>query len=168
MVDAERAALSRPRWAEQWGRMCHSVVKRRLTVRGDRRPPRSACLPLCAAQGGPPQFIAESHCVVESSKNFSLKQRAGRNQRDCREEQGSKGADAAITEPTAQPSLRLVNMWKRFQNPSSLSSLCSSQERWHALAQAGCHITPAGRGCAGRGPSCLVMIVLYVVVSSRA
>jgi hypothetical protein len=30
-------------------------------------------------QGGPAQFIAESHCVVRTWKNFSLKQRAGRS-----------------------------------------------------------------------------------------
>jgi coenzyme Q-binding protein COQ10 len=30
-------------------------------------------------QGGPAQFIAESHCAVESWKNLSLKQRAGRS-----------------------------------------------------------------------------------------
>jgi hypothetical protein len=44
-------------------------------------------------QGGPTQFIAESHCAVESWKNFSLKQRAGRRLRDCREEQGCNGAE---------------------------------------------------------------------------
>jgi hypothetical protein len=30
-------------------------------------------------QGGPTHCIAESHCVVRSWKNFSLKQRAGRS-----------------------------------------------------------------------------------------
>jgi hypothetical protein len=39
-------------------------------------------------QGGPPHFIAESHYAVRSWKNFSLKQRAGRSSRNCREEQG--------------------------------------------------------------------------------
>src|ERR1700692_1223763 len=43
-------------------------------------------------QGGPTEFIAESHCAVESWKNFSLKQRAGRSYRDCREERGCNGA----------------------------------------------------------------------------
>ena len=35
MVDAERAALSRPRCTEQWGRMCYDTVKRWLTVRDE-------------------------------------------------------------------------------------------------------------------------------------
>ena len=43
-------------------------------------------------QGGPTHFIAESHCAVRSWKNFSLKQEQGEAKRDCREEQGCKGA----------------------------------------------------------------------------
>jgi hypothetical protein len=53
-------------------------------------------------QGKPTHCKAESHCVVGSWKNFSLKQRAGRSQRDCREERGNsrvqRRPDAGITE----------------------------------------------------------------------
>jgi hypothetical protein len=34
MVDAERAAVSRPRCAKRWDRMCYDTVKRRLTATG--------------------------------------------------------------------------------------------------------------------------------------
>jgi hypothetical protein len=56
-------------------------------------------------QGGRPISLLESHCAVESWKNFSLSKEQGEAKRDCREKWGTAGfakkeADPGITERT--------------------------------------------------------------------
>ena len=65
--------------------------------------------------------VAESHCTVRGWQDFSLRKKAGRRQRNCREEQSCKGPLTGITQLSAQGTIKMGRRARYSPLPASRS-----------------------------------------------